>query len=297
VYGAVLVEAVEVPTGTKTAQPSALLLIRHEPGRLWMSTSDVKVSHATDANGRARSGRYVKPAGTAFGSNGDLVAVHGFDGVSRMVEDPDGVYRLPTPYRYFPLVKFDGGPKATNVIRELDVSVLARVRGGYEPLSRATLPGPNQTVAGKGSGVAMSASYRGSVAAGNLTVTVEAAYERFTVAPADENTSFPGDGPYKFFAGVRVTDADGKPYTLRFSAAHPTPSIGDKWVTQKFSIELYPDKDGHGPPAEVTFWGLYCRPLEVPVRLKDVVLSGGKLIRANPRRPWGGGALLKCGVR
>ena len=42
------------------------------------------------------------------------------------------------------------------------------------------------------------------------------------------------------------------------------------------TLELHPDKDGHGPPAIATFWGTYAKPVEVPVVLKDVPLSGGK---------------------
>src|SRR5262249_26497583 len=146
------------------------------------------------------------------------VGLYCFDGTVKTVEDPDGLYHLPTPYRYLPLVKFDAGPEMSRVVRELDVSVFARVRGGYEPLSRASLPGPNRPVAGKGSVVAMSAAYRVDPE-GKFVVTVEVAYERFVVTPTDERDQFPGEGPNKFLAGVRVTDADGKPYTLHFRSA------------------------------------------------------------------------------
>jgi hypothetical protein len=42
------------------------------------------------------------------------------------------------------------------------------------------------------------------------------------------------------------------------------------------TLELHPDKDGHGPPAQVTFWGTHAKPVEVPVTLRDVPLTRGK---------------------
>ena len=92
-----------------------------------------------------------------------------------------------------------------------------------------------------------------------------------------------GDG-YRYTPGAdfngsdtvtyRITDAEGKPYSLGVIGGSGRPNRARQTMT--LTLELHPEKDGHGPPAVATFWGTYTKPVEVPVVLRDVPLSNGK---------------------
>ena len=77
--------------------------------------------------------------------------------------------------------------------------------------------------------------------------------------------------------GVRITDAEGKPYTLGLvSGTNRLDRATGQRVALNLELELHPDRDGHGAPTTATFWGSYVRTVEVPVTLRNVLLSRGK---------------------
>jgi hypothetical protein len=177
-------------------------------------------------------------------------------------------------------VRFKTDEKPVSTVKQLAIALFGTVRSGIEPLSRATGLEVNQQATGIGvDGVDFSVSYYKNLD-GRLSADVTMAYDRGAVEPVgvgDELPGAKGGGPGRAnhtVHGVRITDADGKPYTLGMIGGSSRPDGGRQVMT--LSLELHPDKDGHGPPANATFWGSYARPVEVPVVLKDVPLSSGK---------------------
>jgi hypothetical protein len=285
VYGAVLVEAPPIPKTAAPDQPSALLQVWPEPRLQWQSTAGVKVTRAADANGTRLAAEYVAPGAAQSAGVGGAVVVRNPDGTAKLIRDPGGQFQLPGAFRpnaRQALVRFKPGEKPPAATAELEASLFGTVRCGIEPLSKAEKLQANTPAAGTGAGgVEMSVTYRAG-ANGRFLAAVELGYDPNAVSPAGAGDDLPGVrggaaglGNHCVF-GVRITDADGKPFALGLTGGENRVEPGGKRATMRLSLELHPDKDGQGPPAAVTFWGSYARPVEVPVRLKDVALSGGK---------------------
>jgi hypothetical protein len=165
------------------------------------------------------------------------------------------------------------------VVKEFGVSLLGTVRSGIEPLAQAGGLEANKTAtATSAAGVEMTVRYSKN-GNGRFVATVNLSYERRAVELAGVGIELPGvkgGGPgygNGTVHGVRITDADGKPFTLGFLGGSGRSSSSTREV-MSLTLELHPDKDGSGPPAIATFWGTYAKPVEVPVVLKDVPLGG-----------------------
>jgi hypothetical protein len=209
--------------------------------------------------------------------------VRNADGTARFVEElgpaASGGY---TPNSRQAFVRFKGDGKPPVAAKELDVSLFATVRSEIEPLSVARGLEPNASATGTGvAGVDMTVRY-GKNADGKLVADVTLTFDRNSVQSAGVGAELPGvkgggpGGGNRAVYGVRVTDADGKPFTLGLAngSGHSDRVSGREVMV--LSLELHPDKAGQGAPATVTFWGTYAKPVEVPVVLKDVPLSKSK---------------------
>ena len=80
----------------------------------------------------------------------------------------------------------------------------------------------------------------------------------------------PGRGNHSVH-GVRITDADGKPFTLGLVSGSNRPIANREEMA--LTLELHSDKDGNGAPAIITFGGTYAKQVEGPVVLKNVPMS------------------------
>ena len=99
-------------------------------------------------------------------------------------------------------------------------------------------------------------------------------YDRRLVDHAGVGVELPGTkGGNWTIQGVRITDADGKPYMLGVVGGSSHSNANGR-LAMSYSLGLHPDKDGNGPPAIATFWGTYAKPVEIPIVLADVPLGG-----------------------
>ena len=283
VYGAVLVEALPFPKTAAPSPHSALLQVWPEPRLAWGSATGARISAAIDAAGERLTPEAVAlvPPKAQLTSHESLVIVRNADGTAGtlVVSDPLKVGFVPNSRQA--IVGFQSGERQPTVLKELHVALLGTVRTGVEPLARASKLEFNQssTVTGAG-GVEMTISY-GKNDDNAFVAKVTLSYDRRQVEAAGVGVELRGTkglGPSignHTVHGVRITDADGKPYTLGLTSGQSRPEANGRQVVG-LNLELHPDKDGHGPPATATFWGTYAKPVEVPVVLKDVPLSSGK---------------------
>jgi hypothetical protein len=283
IYGAVLVEVLPFPQNAGPAH-SALLQVWPEPRLLWGSASGVKIGSAIDAAGERIAAESISLAPPTIrpSSREGLVMVRKRGGGVAFKEGSAG---LDLPLGFKPntrqaVVRFKPGETPSTAVKELNLAVLGTVRSGIEPLSRTAGLEADQQATGTGvDGVEFTVSYYKNLD-GRLGANVTLAYDRGAVEPVgvgDELPGTKGGGPGKAnhsVQGVRITDVDGKPYTLGMIGGSSRPDGGRQVMT--LSLELHPDKNGHGPPVTATFWGSYARPVEVPVVLRNVPLSGGK---------------------
>jgi hypothetical protein len=287
VYGAVLVEAIPFPKSTALDQ-SALLQAWPEPRLQWEATTELKVAKATGAGGDhlIAEAATVTPNGVIRRTEDGVIFVRNPDGSVTAVRDTGGAFQLPGGFKPNPrqaVVRFKAGEKPAESVKELAVSLFANVRTGVEPLSRAGGLERNKPATGAGNaGVDLSITYRNDPN-GKLMASVTVSYEARAVQPVGVGDDLPGARPGTGIGvgnytvhGIQVTDAEGKPYTLGLSSGANQFDPTGKRVVLKLQLELHPDKEGHGPPAAVTFWGTHSRQVEVPLNFKDVPLTGGK---------------------
>ena len=287
VSGAVLVEAIPFPKNADPQdQPSALLQVWPEPRLQWQATASAKVTRAADADGKRLTAEFVPVAPPLAQPGRDAVMlIRNPDGTVTVVKSVEPGFTVAgrfTPNAMQAVVRVKSGEKKPEVVNALGVSLFATIRGGVEPLCQAGgLKANGPAVAGTGVpnvGLGVSFTRDGN---GKLVAEVELSYDPQAVHPArvsDElagarGGTAPGFGNHTVH-GLRVTDADGKPYGLGLSGGTSQFEPAGKRIVQKLKFELVPEKDGHGPPATVTFWGSYARPVEVPVLLRDVPLTG-----------------------
>jgi len=287
VRGAVLVEAVPFPAGAKLDQPTALLQVWPEPRLQWERTTGLKVSRATAADGSRLVADPVPVPdlqGEVIGRRGDgVIIVRNPDGTARVVRDT-GEFLLPGGFRPNPrqaVVRLKAGEKPATAAKELAVSVLGSARTRVEPLAIATGLELNKTVSASGAAdVKLSITYQKGPD-GKYRAEVELTYDARAVRPAGASDDLSGArvggvAGNNTVHGVRVADADGKPYTLGLEGGANQFDPNGRRVVMKLQIGLHGAKDGLGPPASATFWGTYSRPVEVAVSLPDVPLAGGK---------------------
>jgi hypothetical protein len=272
------------PRGAEPPEPSVLLQAWPEPRLPWQAANSVKVSTATDATGMklvSEPGLVAAPKVEPTSREG-VIMVRNPDGSASFVRDAPG-FQLPAAFKpnvRQAVVRFKPGEKPASAVKELQVTLLATVRSAVEPLSQANGMEANKVVTGTGVPVVeMTANYRKGEN-GRWFVSVNLTHDSTVQAAtlSDELIGVKGGampGNQTVF-GVRVTDADGRPFTLGLSGMHSGfEAFGKRTILQP-TLELHPDKAGQGPPTTVTFWGSYAKPVEVPVTLKDVPLTGGR---------------------
>ncbi|MFO0822688.1 MAG: hypothetical protein U0792_06140 [Gemmataceae bacterium] len=278
--GAVLVEAVPFPRNS-VSQPTALLQAWPEPRLQWEATAATKVTLATDATGAKIPAEYTPvPAPDPRTTGKRVIFIQNADGTVTAVpdtgSDSPGILK---PNVRQAMIQFKTGDVAPKTAKDLDVSLFARVRTGMEPLCRIGDSKPEDGQRHGNSGVEISVLY-GTNRDGKLTATVTLAYELKAVTAAGVADDLPGVrggagfGNHTIF-GLRITDANGKPYTLGLLNGSNQLAENAR-VVRTVELELHPEKEGHGPPATIAFWGTHAKTVEVPVSLKEVPLTGGK---------------------
>lgn len=281
-YGAVLVEAVDFPKGSEPSEPSVLLQAWPEPRLQWQMTSSVKVTTATDFVGKKLT---IEPGVVARqqvvpSSREELVILRNADGSATLMRG--GGLQVAGPFApnvRQAVVRFKADEKSPDVVKELGVSLFAAARSGFEPLTQASGLELNRPSTGVGvPGIELTAVYN-KAENGRLTATVTLSYDPLTVNPAGMGDELQGAkdgaGPgNQTVYGLRVTDANGRPFALGLATGRHGFEAGNARVAIQATLELHANK--LGPPTAVTFWGSYARQIEVPVTLKDVLFSRKK---------------------
>jgi hypothetical protein len=289
VSGAVLVEAVPFPKWADPPGTAALLQVWPEPRLAWQGIGAAKVTAAAGPEGNALSPEAevaVAPKLERAGPDGILV-IRNPDGTARVVRDAGGLQGMQTSGGFTPnprqaVVRFRPGEQPPAVAKELAVSVFATVRSGVEPLCRVKGLEAGKSSRATGAGGSELSVSCAAGANGRLVATVHMSYDLAAVHQAGVGDDLPGTvagatgtGNATVY-GLRVTDADGKPYTLGLQSGATTSDRGGKRIGTRAQLELRAPKDGLGPPDTLTFWGSYSKAVEIPVVLKDVPLSGFK---------------------
>lgn len=289
VNGAVLVEAVPFPKNVlplATPNPTVLLQAWPEPQLQWEGTAATKVSRATDAAGGKLAAEFAPaPAGDVRAAGAGTILIRNPDGSVSVVRDTGSAFELPGGFKpnvRQAVVRFKVPEKPTPAAKELDVSVFATVRTGVEALCEVRGLEAGKAATGTGpAGTEVSVTYSTDVR-GRLVASVRLAYDMKAVRAAAVDDDLPGArgaaagfGNHTVY-GLRVTDAAGKPYTLGLSSGANQIEPDAKRQVFRLEFELHREKEGHGPPAVVSFWGTQARAVEVPLTLTDVPLAGGK---------------------
>ncbi len=287
--GAVLIEAVPFPKNVMplaTAHPSVLLQIWPEPRLQWEGTAATKVTRATDVTDAKLATEFTPiPTGDIRATGTGTVLIRNADGSVTLVKDTGSAFELPGGFKpnvRQAVIQFKPAEKTVNTAKELGLSLFATVRTGIEPLCQIRDLEPGKTATGSGpGGVEMSITYSTDTR-GKLIATVEVAFDDKAVQVAGVGADLPGVRGGAGFgnhsvSGIRVTDATGKPYTLGLISGGSTRlDPTNKRLMHKLELELHPEKEGHGPPSVVSFWGTHGKSVEIPVILKDVPLTGGR---------------------
>lgn len=306
VYGAVLVEAFPLPDGAAVQDTASVLLhVWSEPKLNWQAAKGVRVRKAADTAGRLLAARPdLGPLpDEVLGKKDVVVARRGWRGAVR----PDPAVKAPPAFpRFTPtsrqaLVNLKPGAKPSAGLAELAGTVRGTVRSGVEPLVVGALAsdrfGPLlQAEAFGRSGCAFrvtvqNAGNRAWLATVGLTFDPSAvipAVSGYTPAtgggmragaagrPGDRRPGY-GRGETDMVCGLRVTDADDKPFTVFPQLVQQQLNRATGRVEGvSLVLRLTPTEQGQAAPKSVTFWGTYPKPVEVPFALKGVPLSGGK---------------------
>ncbi|MBA4189646.1 MAG: hypothetical protein C0467_16800 [Planctomycetaceae bacterium] len=289
VNGAVLIEAVPFPKNVlplATAHPSALLQAWPEPRLQWEGTAATKVTRATDASGAKLAAEFTPiPTGDIRATGTGTVLIRNADGSVTVVKDTGSAFELPGGFRPNPrqaVIQFKPIEKSVNTAKELGVSMFATVRTGIEPLCQVRDLESGKAATGSApSGVDISVTYA-TDSRGKLVASVHLSYDMKAIHAATVDDTLPGMrggaagyGNHTVY-GIRVADADGKPYMLGLGSGSNQIDPTNKRILLKLDLELHRDKDGQGPPASIAFWGTHAKSVELPVLLKDVPLAGGR---------------------
>ncbi|MCE9563048.1 MAG: hypothetical protein K8U57_13475 [Planctomycetes bacterium] len=287
-HGAVLIEAVPFPKNAMplaTQNPSALLQAWPEPRLQWEGASATKITRATDATGVNLPAEFTPiPTPDLRATGNGTVMIRNPDGSVTFVKDTGSSFQLPGGFKpnvRQAVIQFKPGEKAASSAKELNVSLFATVRTGFEPLCQIRDLESGKAAKGFGPGdVELSILYSTDTR-GKLVASVNVAYDRKAIHLAGVGDDLPGirgGGGFgnSTVCGVRLTDANGKAYTLGLSSGSNHLDQGNKRLNHKLELELHPEKEGHGPPAVISFWGTQAKSVELPILLKDVPLAGGR---------------------
>jgi hypothetical protein len=290
VSGAVLVEAVPFPKWADASGPAVLIQVWPEPRLQWQSIGTVRLTAAVGPGGeRLAPDAAVTTAPKLEPTGADGVfLVRNPDGTVRVVRDAGGLQGIQTAGSFAPnprqaVLRFKPGEKRPDVAKELSVSVFATVRSGFEPLCTIKGLEANKRMTATGPGGTELAVNYAADSRGRLVAEVLLSYDPQVVQQAGAGDDLPGTvagGPgtgNSTVYGLRVTDADGKPYTLGLRSGTTIPDRSGRRIGTRAQLELHAGKNGVGPPESLTFWGTYLKPVEVPVVLKDVPLLRSKI--------------------
>ena len=284
VHGAALIEAFEVPkiAASKTVA-SVVLQVWPEPKLVWQSAADVKVTKATDAEGRKLVPDFT-PAVTRPQvqrlKDGGVVVVRNADGTVTLVNlnatAPLDVGPNFTPNARQVIVKLKTGASAAS---ELVGSVYGLVRSPAEPLVVVSLGAKDAVTATGPVGCEVTAALRVD-AKGKQFVDVKLAYDPLRVDPVRTSDELPDVKPApngnQTVHGLRITDSEGRAFDASLAkASNDFDGRGQRRIVLTMQLELPVTKDGPTAPAKLVFWGHYTKSVEVPFALKGVPLVGG----------------------
>lgn len=270
---------------TPGASPAVVLQVWPEPTLVWQSARDVAVSTARDTRDQRLVATVPPPPPTAqtmvFNRGGGMVVVQNMGGRAVFIESTGTVA---TGSEFVPnarqaVVRLRPGEKPTAALEEFAGSLFGVVRSGIEPAAVAAgLVEGTPAIGISRVGVDLRASLRKGVT--RYELEVELAYEPGSVQPAGLGDRLPaadGPGPGNYtFNGVRVTDADGKPYFASGSAQYRRLDPTGRRTVLSMKISLTPTRSGQKPPSAVTFWATSGKPVEVPFTLRDVPVIAAK---------------------
>lgn len=289
IYGAILVESVPFPKNSSPGEsPAALLQVWPEVRLKWESTTTLKALRATDADGAKLAVEFLplKSGSTPKSDRDGIVIIRNADGSATVVRGtspdflPAGLF---VPNNRQAVIQFKRGEKSPELAKQLDLSVVAAVRTGIEPISLARGLLENQAAKGVGgSDVEMTARYETDTN-GKWIADVNLNYDSWSVQPVGigddlhgiKGTTNLGFGNHTV-SGILVADKDGKPFALGLTSGSNQLDPTGKRFTIKMKLELVPDQNAKNPPFSITFWGTHTRQVEIPVSLKDVHLTIGK---------------------
>jgi hypothetical protein len=267
VHGAVLVEAFETPQGGAAPGANAVLQFWPEPKLAWQSVASLKVTTATDDDGRKLIPDMTLPPAPSPPRIGRAPG-----------SAPPGAMTFAPNIRQA-VVTFKPVAEPVPLVRELTGSAYGLVRSAVEPLATVTLD-PQKAVAATGqAGVELTASVR-TDAKGKKLVDVTLSFPPTPVEPARPGDELPDTKPSaaggnRSWLGVRVTDAAGAAFQLALIEQTSDFIPAGRRILVKMTLEPIVAKDGPTVPAKVVFWGTTVKQVEVPFAFKDVPLVGG----------------------
>lgn len=285
VFGAVLVEAFEIPKAAGVPEAVAVVLqVWPEPKLNWLETKGVRVTRAADAAGRLFAALPGEPESapqvTQLGKGG-VVMVRQVGGGVVIINQRANVPLPPAP-AFTPngrqvVVKLKPGEKPAAVLAELTGTIDGRVRSAPEPLVALTGLAAGRAVEGSHpAGVEMTATLRKRN--GGWEAEVEVMFDQSAIMPETGgfHAAF-GDGRKgpPSLLGVRVTDAAGKAFGLTPTGVQDILVGNGNRLRRRWTCTLDQPDPKAGDPDGVAFWGTYAKPVEVPFALSGVPLVGG----------------------
>jgi hypothetical protein len=239
------------------------------------------VTRALDRADRALAAEFgLGQPPQVFQGRGGVAVVQQVNG-NVVLFNADGSVRARTPASFTPnvrqaVVKFRTEDRPADVLREFSGSVIGFVRTGIEPVATTALNGGQRVEVEGAADVTMRTTF-GTGEDGRYVLTAELAYDSTAVIPATPTDVLGGRvaGINYSLYGVRVTDADGKPYELSPALWNQSTSRDRAGrVYLRLPAVLHPTEKGQSPPATATFWATYHKPVEVPFVLRDVPAAG-----------------------
>lgn len=298
VYGAVLIEAYEIPKGAAVNDAStALLQVWPEPKLNWQTTTGIRVERATDDAGQFRTAvleagapqnpRIVRGNGVVFvqQAGGGVVLVN----QNATVPVPVDPAFVPNPQQAVLKLKLEA--RRSTQLAELSGVVLGVARSAPQPLVCLKDLKPGTEVKGvHAAGVEMKAVLQ--TRDGRRQVVVELVYDPNTVLPGEPGASPSGGTSTEviigrrgvagrrltnhFLLGLQVTDADGNRCAFTPTILPAVLPANGGHIVYRATLELTGSAEQTSDTVAVAFWGTHVKSVEVPFTLKGVPLSGGK---------------------
>ncbi len=277
VYGAVCVEAIQMPAAAGVPEAAAVLLnVWPEPRLNWQENATVRVDRAEDEIGQVLSTIPGGPPAVApqilqQGNgvvmvkqvNGGVVIVNGNANVPLPVASAESF----VPSIRQSVVKLKPGSRASSTLTEFQGSIFGSMRVAPQPIITLRNVKPGASVVGSNPAGAQMSALLSKDVSGKWRATIELSYDGTKVQPGNTIHGL---------HGLKVMDAEGKAFTLSASSIQHTFRNGVTWTTLRLTCTLSPTNNTSGDPAIVTFTASYPKPVEVPFRLNGVPVTGGR---------------------